>query len=1390
MSAQPQPRPQPISEMPTRPRRWRHASIIAFSVLGILLICGSVLVWYANTSQFQDKVRRYVIAAAEQATGGRVELQGFHWRLFHLEVEIQNLTIHGLEAANEAPYLHIDSLRARAKIIAFFSPKIGLNLLEVEHPVFHLIVYPDGTTNQPKPREKRNGRPLKDTLFDLAVDQTSITNGLVLLNQKAIPFDVVGKDLALSIAYRPGANQTDRYIGNLKISDLMTQRGKRLPVHSRIEMNVELARNSASLKSLRLTTGATSLAASGSLDDFNHPHWQFASSGGVDIRELEALAAVGGLQGGVVELDLKGSGAEGGRFDIGGDAKLKNVTYRDPDVDLRGVDARFKLHATPEELALTGVRADLRPGGYVEGDFRLLHWLHSGTPSDAKTKQKIEKPQLQQAMIRAKLTNVSLRTIMEVVAIPRYQDLGFDTLVSGPANVDWTGSSRNLTVDGNLQFTPSAKTPPGEVPLTGVADALYEHRLGIVQIRNVDLQTPASKIHVTGALGVYPATQTSQLHVDLTTSNLSEFDKTLSDLGLNSGQQHGSQALPVRLQGQAEFHGTVTQSLQDPDVKGHLLATNFLTIFSEATSTGLPATQPQANVQSTQATRTRTIQWDRLETDAEYSSRALNIQQATVNRGQAVIHASGQLLAHRLNARTSSFDSESGINADIQIQNASLADALGIAGENIPVTGTVTLQTHLGGQLNQLSGGGHVAVQGGQIYGEDYHSLSGDLVFSGQEIAFSRLTFLQNGGQLQGNGGYDFQSKAFHLQATGSGFELSHFEKIQNSKYHVAGQLNFQLEGKGTIENPSLTAQAHLTNFAIAGEPMGMVDLEAHTQQGKLLYHLSSNLKNAHLDATGQTELEGNYSTQANLNFSQLDIDSLLKFAGVSSITGHSAIAGVVSISGPAKQPRQMNGEAKISQLEVTLQGVTLKSDGPLHTTLRDGVVHLDPLHITGEGTDLRADGNVGVFDRHDMNLRAQGSINMQVIKAFHSDLLASGVMDFNLDARGTTAHPDLRGNVQFKNVAVALSDFPNGLSQMNGNLQFNQDRLEVKSLTAMTGGGQLALSGYLTYRAGLYGDLTATGKNIRIRYPQGISSMADANLRLQGSESNLILSGNVLITRFAMNPNLDLASFAGSGNSITPLPDPNAPSNRVRLDIRITSAPQLNFQNSFAKLAGDVDLRVRGTVANPTVLGRITVTEGSATFAGTQYQLQHGEIFFTNPVRIEPIIDLNAAARVEDYDITIGVHGTPNKLSLSYRSEPPLPQADVIALLALGRTQQEEQVYQQQQQAAGVNSTTDALLGGALNATVSNRVQKLFGVGSVKIDPTFVGSLGNSTARITVEQQVSKNVTLTYATNVNSTAQQLIQAQINLTRTVSLVAVRDEAGVFSMVVKVHRRYK
>ncbi len=544
---------------------------------------------------------------------------------------------------------------------------------------------------------------------------------------------------------------------------------------------------------------------------------------------------------------------------------------------------------------------------------------------------------------------------------------------------------------------------------------------------------------------------------------------------------------------------------------------------------------------------------------------------------------------------------------------------------------------------------------------------------------------------------------------------------------------------------------------------------------------------------TGQTGLTGDYPTQAKLTFAGLDIGKPMAMFGPGTMKAQSTISGVATVSGPLKTPKALSGEAEFNHVEVKLQGVELKAAEPLRVGLRDGVATLEQVHITGQDTDMQASGTAQLFGSGDpkggkLDVKATGNVSMALLHTFDSDIISSGKLEFTVGAGGRVTNPELTGKVQFDKVNVAMDGVPNGLSNMNGTLVFNEDRLQVENVTATTGGGTLKIGGSIRYRNGVYADLTATGDVVRVRL-YGLSATANANLKLQGGTESALLSGTILMTRFGIGQDVDFAAFGSPGGVSAP-PDPNAPANKIRLDVRVTSAPQLDFQNSYAKLAGTVDLTIRGTAAVPSVLGRIEINEGSATFAGQKYQLQRGEIYFTNPVRIDPIIDLDATAQVENYDITVGLHGTATNLKPTYRSEPPLSETDVFALLALGRTQEEAQLYQERQVQQGTDPTTSALLGGALNATVSNRVEKLFGVGSVKIDPAFVGTLGQSSARITVQQQISRQVTATFATNVNTSAQQLIQVQYDLNHNNSIVVTRDESGVFSIVYKLRRRYR
>ena len=121
------------------------------------------------------------------------------------------------------------------------------------------------------------------------------------------------------------------------------------------------------------------------------------------------------------------------------------------------------------------------------------------------------------------------------------------------------------------------------------------------------------------------------------------------------------------------------------------------------------------------------MQWDELEIDAEYSPEVISVSDLSLTKSKTAIQASGQLHAAHGRRGKLIYNDSSLLNAKAEISDAQVSDLLSIAGESLPVTGTVNLQAHAGGALNALTGGGHLAVAGGEIYGEAYKSLNSDL---------------------------------------------------------------------------------------------------------------------------------------------------------------------------------------------------------------------------------------------------------------------------------------------------------------------------------------------------------------------------------------------------------------------------------------------------------------------------------------------------------------------------------------------------------------------------------------------------------------------------------------------------------------------------------------
>jgi translocation and assembly module TamB len=297
---------------------------------------------------------------------------------------------------------------------------------------------------------------------------------------------------------------------------------------------------------------------------------------------------------------------------------------------------------------------------------------------------------------------------------------------------------------------------------------------------------------------------------------------------------------------------------------------------------------------------------------------------------------------------------------------------------------------------------------------------------------------------------------------------------------------------------------------------------------------------------------------------------------------------------------------------------------------------------------------------------------------------------------------------------------------------------------------------------------------------------VANADLNFTGSTARSMVSGTITILRTAFNPDSDFSSVLAQ--STEPVQTPAAQTGLLgglNFDVQISTAPDIQVQSTLTQdVQIDANLRLRGSASNPALLGRINITQGQLIFFGTKYTVDGGSISFYNPVKIAPVLDIDLAAKAQGIDITLTISGPADHLTLIPSSDPPFTYNEIISLLATGRAPSSDPALlsaQNTDPAAYQQSGPSSLLGSAIATPVSGRLQRFFGVSSLRIDPTIPGVDANPGARLTMEQQVSPNITFTYITNVTTSNPQIVQVEWALSKKWSVIALREENGMTGM---------
>ena len=1372
-----------MTDPDTRPRRrawWKYLLILT----GAGLVCVLSGLWYITTDSFQNLVRRRMIAEVERITGGHAEVGSFHTIPFRLHVEVRDITVHGREASTDVPLAHADHLVAEVKVISLLRTEFGFRDLVLDHPVVHVAFYPDGTTNMPGLIRQSSSKTSIEQLFALSIDRFDVRHGELLWNDQKLPLDFAVRDTSLQMSYSFLQRQ---YAGRLLLGKVDTKWENFRPISWMAAIEFRLAPTFADINSLKVTSGRSHVEANGRVTDFRRPRLDGQYDAHLDLAEAASIARRRDLRQG--EIDFKGRGnwtIE--QFTTSGALALNDLGWQNDQIAFKEASATSDYSVSDQEIKFWKLQGKLF-GGSFTGDAQIENWQHHAPLSPAqlqaeraarkreaageevavvtaarpqKGQPARNKPEVESGVVHLRLRDLSAGEMASAVntrahPLGHFRPVGFAT---GSVDARWKGSPHEAEVAFLFDLNPPTRSARGELPVTARVQGTYRGAADELELTHMLVTTPASRVQASGLLSA-----SSSLHFSVTTSDLDEWRPIIAAL-------HGPASLPFDINGSATFSGSVTGSPSSPTFAGNLSAQDF--------DFTLPATSRTPEQQ---------VHWDSLTATVQFSSRGLTLRNGSLHRGDtsAEFEVSSIL-------QEGQFTDNSPFTARVNLHNVDVASTAALAGYDYPVTGKADIFLQLSGTRAKPQAEGQIHANNASAYGESIAQFDADLHVANGGTTLNNIHLIHEDAAVTGSASYNPLAGVFHLDLTGRNFNVGHVRQIQPARLHIDGRADFTLQASGTLDAPQINSRLHLRDLALDQELAGGFDLEATTRGRELQLSGRSEFVKGTLAVDGRVQIRGDLPTNISVRMDHLDLDALWRSYLRGQLTGHSAIGGTLNLQGPLKDPRQWTLNGDLPDVSLELEYAKLHNREPVRFTYAQQVLQIQQMHLEGEGTDVSARGTVNFAGSRDLDLAADGRVDLKLLNSFDPDLTASGAVSMNMNVGGTISDPLPQGRLQLANGSLFYAGLPSGLSEMNGSLTFTRDRLHIETLSARTGGGTLDVKGEATnYNNQLGFNFTASAKEVRLRYPPGVSSTANADLRWSGTRSSSSVTGDILVTKLAVQPNFDFSQYLLRSREIGSTTPANSPLYGVKLDIRVQTAPELQMKTAVARLSGDADLRLRGSAARPTVLGRADILEGEATFNGTKFNLERGDITFANPVAIEPQLNLEASTHVRSYDLNVTVTGTPDRLAVNYRSEPPLPKSDIIALLALGRTSEESEQLQQQSQSPFTDEASALIINQAISSTVSNRVQKLFGVSRIKIDPQGLTTETNPTARgpqVTIEQQFANNVSLTYSTNVSQSSQQIIQGQYFFTRDISVVGTRDQNGVVSFDVRIRRQKK
>ncbi len=1412
--------------LPPTARRGRHTSarerqrrgpmwgclkglLWVFAVVFVILFIGiGGGWWYLGSANFADYVKKKIEATLEaklerDVTIGSVEFV----RTRPQRIILNDLRIANAKGAVAPHFATVRQVELTGNVQSLWGRDVKIDRVDVREPRLWFEVFPDGTHNFP---HWKTGPPRRFEIVHVEIGKLFITEGAFGFNDRKHDIAVLAQKIDSTITV---TSAEDLYEGILHSPIMRVRLQDYEPFDVDMRGGFRYTPGVLALQSIALRGRGIEAFLAGKLDPLTDAVYDLRLTSKLQLERVREILRVENTLEGALSLDTRLQGKSGDFTMTGGWTSPKIVA------DAYTLeDAKGRLNVTDTDMVLDVEKATYG-GGTIGAHYSLAQYAE---PYPMK--------------VDLRYYNIGIEPLFSDWGV---DDTGLRGAATGNLTYRWNkdkvlegaGQGTARLAKSTVAFS-NARYP---IPLSGTTDFALNN--GVVTFRNAELDTEKSHVSLKGTLKIEGVV--TDLQMNIRSDDFSELDR----VGYNFA--HSADKDDYELLGLGG-EGTILGSVQGPIDKPQVVATilsrdtrynevllgnanidllydgnNSTLVFKNAVfqdgtarlelggTVEFPDSGPgprfHVNVNAAEYPAQRAIDavgmdlkigeglaTGRLIVDGTPESGRATFVDTTIRRAEATLAPNGMV-------EWLPGDGNVAFDLDINANNFPVTDIASFLDfADLPVTGNLTGTIKIAGRKESLEGSGRVTVTQGTVMGEPIDLASADLTFTQGRVKATNVLVQAAAGEIRGEAEIDLAQERFSYTITSSALDASKLKIAAGLSDLLGGRIILKSTGAGTFTQPELVIEAELEGATLRGLslPPGTPppSLYLAIRNGRLI--VRGGIADI-VSIEGDGAVGENMAVDGNVRVTVHDIARAVAISPASSSLPASGNLVIdLKLGGRLSPIEALVVEATVPVFNFKFADNEFTAPEPLRITLRNGRIEFDAFSLRRTDSVFAVTGFAEITGNKRIDVDVRGRIEAALLQLFMADVRAEGHMDVAMGIGGTMAAPVFTGTAELTDAEVKFAGFPQLIDEINGTLRFGGDRIEIESLRATVGGGTVVVGGSIAL-AGLgpkSARITLQGTGVSLRAYDGVTIEGNFTLLLSGDLERATLTGDVDVTRALYFRDFDiqktLLDVILSRTRVAPATAATW-QDRVTLRIHLAAPNTLAIRNNIAEVTGSADLDVTGTVANPVILGEVTLDEGGTLrIQGVDYRLVRGTVAFQNPFRIDPFLDITVEGTVSGfgaetesgpYEVTVNLTGTLDRMVPTITSDPPASDITLFSILGLGGLGGSTGT------SPGVGMVGQSLLYQSIGSLIGSRVFPF--VDSFAYDPGTLDTGQGAGAKVTFEKRLSNDIRFLLVYNLeNQQSRQVVEWLVNRDWTLQLT--RDEADEYRLDARFRRRYE